>query len=209
MTDVKGSRRGRSEATRRRILEAAHAEFVTSGYHGATVAAIAKRAKVAPQTVYFVFHNKPALISAVIDHAVLGDDPIPPPESEWWAAAVSEPDAAESLRIFIRGSGPLFARASVISEILRAASLTDDELRATYDHHDQLRYGAVREFIGTIAPKGQLREGFDEGTATDLLFTVFSDTVYYLMTVERHWSHQQLVDWLCTALPELLLEPTD
>jgi AcrR family transcriptional regulator len=205
MTAVKASRRDRSRATRRKILEAAYEEFVEKGYHGATIAAIAERARVAPQTVYFVFHNKPALISAVIDHAVLGDDSIAPPDSEWWAAAVDEADAAESLRVFIRGSGPLFARASVISETLRAASLTDDELRATYDRHERLRYDAFGEFIGTIAPKGGLREGLDEEAATDLLFTLFSDTVYYLMTVERHWSHERFVDWLCEALPHLLL----
>jgi hypothetical protein len=42
--------------------------------------------------------------------------------------------------------------------------------------------------------------------ATDVLMTIFSDSTYHLMTTERKWSHDQVIDWLCAALPELLLE---
>ena len=73
MADVKTSRREKAARTRARIIEAAHAEFLERGFHGATVTSIAKRAKVAPQTVYFVFHTKAELISAVIDAAVMGE----------------------------------------------------------------------------------------------------------------------------------------
>ena len=65
--DVKGPRRRRAEATRQKILRAAHEEFVERGYHGATIASIARRAGVATQTVYFVFHTKTELVSAAID----------------------------------------------------------------------------------------------------------------------------------------------
>src|SRR5688500_4391656 len=95
MTKVKGSRREKAEATRRRIVRAAHAEFIEQGFHGATVAAIAKRAGVAPQTVYFVFNTKPELISAVIDTAVMGvEEPIAPEQMPWFAEMLAEPNAA-------------------------------------------------------------------------------------------------------------------
>ena len=45
------------------------------------MAAIAQRAGVAVQTVYFVFHTKAELLSRVIDAAVLGPDPNPPEET--------------------------------------------------------------------------------------------------------------------------------
>ena len=207
MTDVKSPRRERSEATRRKIIHAAEAEFLENGFHGATIASIAKRAGVAPQTVYFVFHNKGALISAVIDNAVLGEDaPTVPQEADWWAAARAEPSAVEALRIIVRGAGAIFARASGISEILRAAALTDDEVRRTLDHHENLRYDGFREAIELLAAKGALKEGLDARTATDVLMTVYSASTYHLMTTERGWSHNQVIDWLCAALPELLLE---
>jgi AcrR family transcriptional regulator len=205
MGDVKGSRRQKADATRQRILQAAQAEFEEKGYHGATVASIAKRAGVAGQTVYFVFHTKSALISALIDSLVMGEEPVIPQESEWWQEMVAEPDPARALGHFLRGAGPLFERASTISEILRGAALTDDEVRRTHDFHEGLRATGFREVIEVIAGKGRLRLPAEK--ATDVLLTAYGDSSYYLMTTERGWTHDEYVEWACQALPELLLEP--
>lgn len=210
MADVNpGPRRRKAEATRRKILRAAHVEFLGSGFHGATMAAIAKRAGVAVQTVYFVFHTKPELISAVIDAAVLGEGPTPPEETEWWEAMEAEADPAEALRIFIRGAAPLFARAAPISEVLRAAALTDEEVGRTHEHHEALRYSAYRQIVEMLARRGHLRNGLDIDSATDVFFTLVGDTVYFLLTTERGWSEQRVVDWLCASLPTLLLDSDD
>ena len=206
MASVKGSRRAQAEVTRRRILRAAHAEFVEQGFHGATVAAIAKRAKVAPQTIYFVFHTKPALISAVIDTAVMGEDePVPPQQTPWFAAMLAEPDAAATLRQFIHGAGEVYQRASRISEVLRAAALTDEEVQRTYKRHQQLQAEGYRQVTEILAAKGRLREGLTVDTATDILLTVYGDTTYHLLTTERGWSHDQTIEWLATSLPGLIL----
>jgi AcrR family transcriptional regulator len=210
MADVNpGPRRRKAEATRRKILRAAHDEFLDSGFHGATMAAIAKRAGVAVQTVYFVFHTKPELISAVIDSAVLGDEPTPPEATAWWNAMEAEADPAEALRIFVRGASPLFARAAPISEVLRAAALTDDEVRHTHERHEAMRYAAYRQVVEMLARKGTLRDGLDLESATDVFFTIFGDTVYFQLTTERGWSEQRVVDWLCSTLPTLLLSDDD
>lgn len=207
MDEVKSSRRDKSEATKRKILDAAHAEFVAKGYHGATIASIAALAGVAPQTVYFVFHTKAALISAAIDAAVMGDSPEIPQETAWWAAMVTEPDPRRSLSLFVRGAAPLFARASTLSEILRAAALTDDEVRKTYAHHEALRRSGFREVVDLIASKGRLKSGLTEETATDVLLTVFGDSVYHLLTSDHGWQPAAVIDWLSDALPTLLLAP--
>lgn len=213
MSDVKGTepvstntRRQKSDATRRKILRAAHDEFCVNGYHGATITAIAKRAGVASQTIYFVFHTKAELISAAIDHLVMGEEaPTIPQESEWWQAMMADPDPTEALRHFIVGAMPLFERASLLSEILRAAALTDEEVRRTHTYHEDLRATGFREVVEVIASKGPLREGLTIATATDVLLVTFSDTTYVLLTTERGWSHDQVVDWFVDALPRLLL----
>lgn len=206
MAGVNRERRSRAEATRAKIVAAAHDEFVEKGFHGATIASIANRAGVAAQTVYFVFHNKVTLISAVIDSRVMGEDaPTIPQETAWWKAAVAERDGAEALRIFIRGASPLFERASAISEILRAAALTDDELAATHREHETMRLEAFRDVIGMVATKAKLRAGLDLDAATDAFFTVYGDTTFYQLTVERGWSTERVVDWLCDVVPGMLL----
>jgi len=207
MSQVKGSRREKADATRLRILRAAHDEFVEKGYHGATVASIAARARVAPQTVYYVFNTKAALLSATIDLLVMGEEePVIPQDTEWWQAMMAEQDATRALGHFVRGAAGLFQRASALSEILRAASLTDEEVQRTYDHHERLRAAGFREVVEVLSTKGRLRAGLSIGTATDVLLVVFGDSTYYLLTHDRRWNHDDVVSWFCSSLPALLLE---
>jgi hypothetical protein len=162
---------------------------------------------VAVQTVYFVFHTKAELISAVIDDAVAGtDEPTPPQSADWWATMVAAPSAGEALRTFIRGAAPLYARAAGVAEVLRAAALTDDEVRAVWRRHDRLHHGGYRQVVDILASKGQLRTGLTPETATDVLLTFYADTSYVLLTEERGWTHDAVVDWACRALPSLLME---
>ena len=201
--------RDKAQQTRRRIIRAAHAEFIENGYHGATIAGIARRAEVAPQTVYFVFHTKAELISAAIDAAVLGEDPLAPQQSEWWAAMEACPTAVEALRICIRGAGPVFARAARLAEVMRAAALADGEVAAIRQRHDELQRTGFAQVVDIIAAKGQLRAGLDPDKATDILLTLYGDSTYIQMTIDRGWSHDQYIDWVCGAAPRLLLRAND
>jgi hypothetical protein len=171
---------------------------------GCTANAPPARAGVAPQTV--TFHTKPELISAVIDDAVMGDHAVVPQGTPWWAdmSAAQGPD--EALGIFIRGAAPLFAQASAVSEILRAAALTDEEVRATHEFHESLRADAFGQVVQILADKGPLRPELTIDTATDILMTIFGDSTYRQLIAEHSWTHDQVVEWLCQALPALLLQ---
>ncbi len=206
VAQVKGKRRHKAELTRRRLLHAAHQEFLDSGFHGATMAAIADRAGVAAQTVYFVFHTKAELLSAVIDAAVLGDDPPTIPQAtDWWAGMHDAVSAEEVLRQFVQGAGPVLARAAQISEVLRAAALADPELRTISERHDQLQATAYRQVVDLAASKGPLRSDLTPETATDLLLTLCGDSTYTQLTTARGWTHDQTTTWLADATPRLLL----
>ncbi|MFB9957937.1 TetR/AcrR family transcriptional regulator [Agromyces bracchium] len=207
MTSDKGStRRDQARQTRRKILDAAHREFLERGFHGATMAAIARRAGVANQTVYFVFHTKTALISAVIDDAVLGpDDPTVPQQSEWWAAAQAAPTARAALESFIRGAAPLLERAAPVSEVLRAAALTDEEVMAVHRYHDGMQSTGYRQVVEMVAGKGPLREGVTVDTATDVLLTLCGDALWVQLRQERGWPFERLVDWIVTTAAEAML----
>ncbi len=209
VTDVKTpTRRDRAARTRRAILDAAHAEFLERGYHGATITAIASRAGVAPQTVYFVFHTKAALVSAVIDDRVLGpDQPTVPQESPWWAAMQEAPTPTNALEQFVRGASQLLARAAPVSEVVRAASLTDEEVRAIHDHHDRMQIAGYRQVIDIVAEKGHLRAGLTPETATHVLLTVCGDSVWVQLT-NRGWTPDQVTDWLAVTVPASILQPT-
>lgn len=188
-------------------MAAAHEEFLSHGYHGATMASIARRAGVAVQTVYFVFHTKAALLSAAIDAAVIGPDAAPPEQSEWWQAMVESSTGAEALGHFVRGAGEVYVRAAGISEVLRAAALDDSECRDVWLRHDSLQVAAFRQVIEVIRSTGGLRPGLDVDRATDIMITVFGDSTFQLLTAERGWSTARTLDWMDDALRRLLLDP--
>ena len=171
------------------------------------MAGIARRAGVAAQTVYFVFHTKAELISAVVDAQVVGEDePRPPEAQQWWADMLAEPDAAESLRVFVRGAAPIFARAAPIAVVLRAAALTDEEVRRTHEHHENLQKAAFRQVLEGLRSKARLRQGQSLDQLTDAFTALYGDSMYDLLVRERGWRHEQFVDWMCDLVPRVLLD---
>jgi AcrR family transcriptional regulator len=89
-----------SAATRARLLEAAHAEFVAHGLAGARVERIAKAASANKQGIYAYFGSKEALFDAVLTARFRGlTDMVPftPGDLGAWAGAlfdayVADPD---------------------------------------------------------------------------------------------------------------------
>lgn len=67
--------------TRRRIVEQARGLLLQGGYRTMTVASLAKAAGVSPQTVYNSVGNKAAVVKAVYDVMLAGDDTPPVPMS--------------------------------------------------------------------------------------------------------------------------------
>ena len=61
-------RRGNSEQTARRVVEAAAAEFIERGYDAAVISNIARRAGVTPGAIYPRWPHKSNLMVAALDH---------------------------------------------------------------------------------------------------------------------------------------------
>jgi AcrR family transcriptional regulator len=199
------TRRDKAEGTRRAIVRAARSEFEGAGYHATTMAAVARRAGVAVQTVYFVFNTKARLLGACIDDAVLGDDPRPPQESTWWAAAVAEPDARAALEAFTAGTMTVVARAAGMAEVARVAAQTDPETRRTHEQHERLRREGYARMVADVAAKGHLRADLDESGATDVMLTLLGPATFLAMTVDHGWSEERVAQWFVARVPELLL----
>ena len=78
------------------MLDAAYDLFCSDGYRPTTMEAIAERAGVAVQTLYFTFHTKDDLFQEVHERTVLGDENLPPPMQTWYLAAVASEDKLET-----------------------------------------------------------------------------------------------------------------
>lgn len=188
-------------------MRAAAEDSRSSGYQGATMAAIAKRAGVAVQTVYFVFHTKPLLLTATIDNAVTGDDPVPPESTPWWQEATTTADARCAIELFVAEVATISERAATLDRVARAAAPIDPEVADVIAHHEALRATSFRNYIDTFVARGLLRECLDAGEATDVLLTLAGSDVFLNFTEDRGWSMERYVGWTTDTLCSLLLAP--
>jgi AcrR family transcriptional regulator len=212
MADVKKiPRKDRAARTKAAIVRAATEEFRSRGYHGATMAAIAKRAGVAVQTVYFVFNTKPALLTAAIDNAVMGEsDPTPPELTEWWQEGTTTASGRRALELFVSNVAEISTRASSLGRVAVAAAGTDPEVVDVIAHHESLRRQGFRNYIDTLADRDLLREGLDLTEATDVLLTLAGSEVFLDFTEGRGWSVDRYITWTTDTLCLVLLrDPAD
>lgn len=207
MTDVKKiTRKQRAERTRRAIVDAAAEEFRTAGYHGTTMAAIAERAGVAVQTVYFVFHTKPLLLTAAIDTAVMSEqEPAPPDATPWWQEATTIQDGRRAFDVFVRNVAVIEQRAARLDRVARAAATTDPEIEGVLAHHESLRAAAYRTYIDSLDTRGLLRDGIAPAEATDVLLTMVGSSVFLEFVEDRGWTVERWVAWTTDTLIALLI----
>ena len=200
------SRRDKAVATRLRIIRAATDLFDELGYVGTRMVDVAKRADVAVQTVYFVFHTKPELLQACFELAVLGEEGVPPPLQPFWRELKSAPTAEEALRWFAVGNGEIASRAAKLDAAVRGA-LHEPEAAFVHAHNEGLRRAGFADVIAHLADRFGLRPGLTAERATDILLTLAGPAVYRTLVTEYGWPHDEYVDWTAKAIVDALLGP--
>ena len=128
----------RSEQTalaRRSILAAAGRLFVEKGYLGTTLATVAAQAGVSVQTVYNVIGGKPAVLKAVYDATLAGDDePIAMGDRPAFRAMAQASNGREMLERYAELGRQLSQRVlPLVTTVLAQAATGDPDLRAFAD----------------------------------------------------------------------------
>ncbi len=204
------ARASAARETRSRIVTAARDLFVENGYPATTIAAVARRAEVAADTVYATFGNKLALLTAVMDIVVGGDDrdvkvlDRPGPQ-----AMRAEKDQRRQVAMFAAGIAGQLDRIAPLDAILRSAAAVDAgaaELRA--DLQLRQRRGAMQASVSWIAANGPLRDGLSEQDAVAAVWTLTSPEVHGMFTGTWGWSRERYETWLRETLLDTLLPPS-
>jgi TetR/AcrR family transcriptional regulator, regulator of autoinduction and epiphytic fitness len=201
------SRRTRSaRATRRRILDAAHALFVEQGYATTTVQQIAERADVAWQTVYAVFGNKPAILSAVFDVTVAGDDePVPILDRPFVQQIDEEPDPHAKLAVFARHLRTTGERTAAIMSVIEAAGATDPEIAQLWRTLQDQRRSGLGRAAARFHEDGILRPGLSVDRAADVLWFFSGPWAFRELVTGRGWSPDDFETWAAATLAAQLL----
>lgn len=198
-----------SRQTRARILTAARDLLLAQGYAATTIPSIAAAAGVSAQTVYNAFPNKPALVKAVWDVTLVGDDePVPFAERPEVRSLLAEPDARRYLAGYAALGGKLLERLGpLLTVLLAGANGGDAELSDLVEALDAERLAGTLMVARHVADLGGLREDWDVEHARDAIWTLNSVQVYDLLVRRRKWTQQEYVDWVGAAMADAVLRP--
>jgi AcrR family transcriptional regulator len=195
-----------AERTRRRIIEAATALFTDPGYAATTIEAVAARADVAVETVYGRFRNKPNLLVAILEPAIVGtDDDVALFDLPQVAEVRACTDQRQQLRMLAGFSRKVLQRTAQAHRILQTAAASDPKAAALQRLDNERRYQGQLAYVDMLLANGPLRDGLDRERAADIYATLASPPSYAFLTRERGWTPEQFEDWLADALLCVLL----
>lgn len=190
--------------TQVQILKAAERFFVERGYEGTSIDAIARKAGVAPETIYSIFGSKRAILSRVVDVAIIGDnDPIPLLARSYIKEVEAETDQHRQIEMFAKRIQLIMSHVAPLFEVMRSASKTEPEIAAMLKKYLNGRIQGMNYFFDCVGANGELR--MDKQTAVETLWTLTSAEVYILLRMDRSWSAEEYEHWLADSLTRLLL----
>jgi AcrR family transcriptional regulator len=196
-------RREQAEQTRVRVLAAAADLFVERGYDAASIAAIAERGGISPETIYARFGSKRALLGELMQQAVRGGDARPVPEQEAPRAIAAETDQREQLRLFAADIALRLERAAPLAAVVAGAARSDPELAELYAALHRNRLDNLATLIDALAANGPLRLARKD--ALDTLWALTSPELHQLLVRVRGWTRERYREWLTDSLSTLLV----
>ncbi|HEX4430067.1 MAG TPA: helix-turn-helix domain-containing protein [Frankiaceae bacterium] len=196
--------------TRRKLLVAARAEFAERGYAAATVNRIAERADVAVQTLYHAWGSKRALLRAVMETAITGEDEIgleanvlPVPLLAGLDPAAAD-DPKKLLAHLVHSFRLLCERASSAWVTYRDAAGADPDVAADWQQLMEIRRSNFRLLLDRI-PSKQLRPGLTKALAADTAWVIASPDTHDQLVRRGGYSMDEFEKWVFNTLCVVLL----
>lgn len=187
----------------RLICEAAYRLFSAKGYLATSIEEIAAEAGVARPTVFTAVGPKPAILKAVVDQAMVGDDAhVPLADRPWFKEALDEPDPARSLQLHARNTCWIGQRVAPLLKAMETAAAVDPDAAKLWEEHLRQRRAGMAGFAAALAAKTTLR--CDENTITDTLWALTPDA-YLRLVHEAGWPAEKFQAWLADLLQRLFL----
>jgi TetR/AcrR family transcriptional regulator of autoinduction and epiphytic fitness len=194
--------------TRRAILNSAAALFVEPGYAATPLTAIAAKAGVAIQTVYKVFGSKQALLSALVDVTVAGDDePVALPDRQFVAEIRALTDARAKLGRYAQHLVETHAGQAQVMLALAAAATADPDAASIWRKNLDNRRNGMAMFAADLASTGELRPDHTIDTAADVLWLAMDVRNYDWLVRQRGWSPERFQRWYVDTVAAALLTP--
>jgi AcrR family transcriptional regulator len=214
MSETKKSKRSytstrrqfQAKETRRIIIEAARSLFYERGYNNATIDAIAKKARVAPETIYAIFGNKQAILMSLIQATLAGDYEIGAfLERPFIKDAEKVNNQQQLIMKFAIDMYKIMCRMSPIFALLRSTAKTDPEIMAVLNTLLKERLEGMSFFVNQLIRIGPILNQSLPDQAATTVFAISSAEVFDLLTHDLAWSEDQYISWLSKSLERLII----
>lgn len=132
---------------------------------------IAKRSRLAVQTISYFFGTKSKLMSQLITSTVQDAAPMEEGEFERAMEVATDPDGL--LDIVVSVGHPILHAVAPLMDAARIGGLTDPEVAEVYQFHENWRRSDFAKFIANLDRLQGLRADLTPEVATDIAVTVF------------------------------------
>jgi len=187
------------------VLAAARDLFLTRGYAGTTVAAVARAAGVSPDTIYVSLGGKQGLLEGVLSLA--RSDPEDPAQHDQGhrrdeIGALADPH--RRLHRLVELSCETLARTSPVHAVLRGAAdghpFAAELCTRMLGIRLQIQTRNLQTYLGT-----SLRPGLTVTQAAERYSALLSPELYHLLTVDHRWTTPRYASWVRDLLDHDLL----
>jgi AcrR family transcriptional regulator len=185
--------------TRARIVDAARQLLLTEGCQAMTIANLADTASVSVQTIYNAVGGKAAIVKAVWDATLAGDDdPRPMRDRPEVQAMLAAPDAPTMVASYASMARRIAERTAAVLAALLVT--TDDDLRALVATVEDERLAGNTAFVTEYAGRFGLPADAPVQRAIDSVWTLTAPELYDRLVLQRSWSPDDYERWLTAAL---------
>jgi AcrR family transcriptional regulator len=199
-------RQEQARQNRAAVLAAARRRFLADGYAATTMPAVAADAGVSVETVYKAFRNKPGLVKAVFDVAIVGDDEaVPLIERDAIRRNMAEPDPRRKLMAYGEHLAVTAPRACPVQLVVREAAATDAGASGVWAQLQAERLTGMTYFATHLHDSGHLRAGLSIEEARDVLWVHNSVELWDLLVNQRGWDLDRYGAWVGRQLIAALL----
>jgi AcrR family transcriptional regulator len=170
------------------------------------MSAVAAEAGVSLKTLEAVFGSKPALLGAIVDFSIRGDDrALPVSRRETVRAMEAAPTAGAMLDLHALHVAHISARSAGIAWVVEQAAAGNDEVRELWRRMTANRVSGVRWATRTLRAKPDLDRDLRPGEIETAFWLALDWSTYRSMTVGRGIGPRAFESWLRNYYRRMLL----
>lgn len=200
MTYDNRQREEAARTTRARIIETAKTSFLRRGFGGTTIRHVADEAGVSQETIYKTFGGKSALLKAVYDVSLAGDDEAVPLAARPEALAVRDATSPGAAALAYAELAQLISsRIDPLLRVLLGSRDTDKALAEFARTTERERHVGSSFYVRQWEQAGWLRDDITTDQAIDSVWALNSPQPRWLL-LDHGWDEEQYTHWLAELI---------